>query len=78
MANAAYTSLLTTSHKVLILLLNRGAGVQFRVKLEFSTELDITNYIQIKIGNGNIKHKLIGVITHLGESGEGSILLLIA
>ena len=71
MANAAYSTLLTTAPKVLILLLNRGAGIQFKVKLEFSTELDITNYIQRKIGNGNIKYKLIGVITHLGESGEG-------
>ena len=37
--------------------------------MEFTTELDITNYIQQK--TGNIKYKLIGVITHLGESGEG-------
>ena len=69
MADAYYTSILETPPKILILLLNRGAGIQFKIKLEFTTELDITNYIQRK--TGNIKYKLIGVITHLGESGEG-------
>ena len=69
MADASYSSYLTTAPKILILLLNRGVGIQFKIKLEFTTELDITNYIQKK--TGNIKYKLIGVITHLGESGEG-------
>ena len=69
MADAFYSSYLTTAPKILILLLNRGVGIQFKIKLEFTTELDITNYIQKK--TGNIKYKLIGVITHLGESGEG-------
>ena len=68
MSSAEYTSYLTTAPKVLILLLNRGTGIQFKIKLEFTTELDITNYVNEK--KGNIKYKLIGVITHLGESGE--------
>ena len=69
MANAHYTSSLTTAPKILILLLNRGVGIQFKIKLEFTTILDLTNYISEKNGNKNIKYKLIGVITHLGESG---------
>ena len=69
MSNAHYTSFLETAPKVLILLLNRGVGIQFKIKLEFTTELDITKYINQK--NGNIKYKLVGVITHLGESGSG-------
>ena len=67
-SNANYVSLLETAPKVLIILLNRGSGIQFKIKLEFTEELDITNYVNQK--NGNIKYKLIGVITHLGESGE--------
>ena len=83
MSNANYISLLETAPKVLILLLNRGTGIQFKIKLEFTTELDITNYVSQKTGNikyiligvisqktGNIKYILIGVITHLGENGE--------
>ena len=69
MSNAYYTSYLETAPKVLILLLNRGVGIQFKIKLEFTTELDITKYVNQK--NGNIKYKLVGVITHLGESGSG-------
>ena len=69
MSNANYNTILTTAPKVLILLLNRGVGIQFKIKLEFTTELDITKYINQK--NGNIKYKLLGVITHLGESGAG-------
>ena len=67
MSNAECVTNLTTAPKVLILLLNRGAGIQYKIKLEFTTELDITNYVSQK--TGNIKYKLIGVITHLGEDG---------
>ncbi len=68
MSSAEYTSYLTTAPKLLILLLNRGTGIQYKIKLEFSTELDITNYVSRR--TGNVKYKLIGVITHLGDSGE--------
>ena len=69
MANANNNTILTTAPKVLILLLNRGVGMQLKIKLEFTNELDITNYVTQK--NGNIKYRLIGVITYLGESGTG-------
>ena len=52
---------------ILILILNRGKGKQFDVKLNFVEELDLTSYIEFK--NTGVKYKLIGVITHLGESG---------
>ena len=69
MANANYSSALLTSPKVLIILLNRGVGIQFNIKLEFPMNLDLSQYIYQN--NGNKIYKLIGVITHLGESGEG-------
>ena len=49
------------------MILNRGKGKQFDVKLNFVEELDLTSYIEFK--NTGVKYKLIGVITHLGESG---------
>ena len=67
MTEANYSSFLETTPKVLIILLNRGTGIQFKIKLEFTTELDISQYVNQN--NGGIKYKLIGVITHLGESG---------
>ena len=51
---------------VLIIILNRGKGKQFDIKLNFREDLDITGYIEITT-SGTL-YKLIGVITHLGES----------
>ena len=69
MSNAEYFSTLTTNPKILILLLNRGVGIQFKIKLEFTTELDISRFVNFN--DKSRKYKLIGVITHLGESGAG-------
>ena len=60
-------TILTTGPEILILLLNRGKGKEFNVKINFYDKLDLTKYIQYK--NTGCKYKLIGVITHMGESG---------
>ena len=52
---------------ILIIILNRGQGKQFDVKLNFYEDLNLSNYIEEKATGFN--YKLIGVITHLGESG---------
>ena len=58
-----------TGPEVLILLLNRGNGIEFNVKIEFYEELNLYNYIEYK--NTGFNYRLIGVISHLGESGMG-------
>ena len=55
--------------KILILALNQGRGIQFKVKLQFSLELDLTNYIENKT-SGCI-YDLFGVVTHMGEGANG-------
>ena len=60
MSDAYYSTNLETAPKVLILLLNRGKGIQFKIKLEFTMELDIGKYVNQKQANTN--YKLIGVI----------------
>ena len=52
---------------ILIIILNRGKGIEFNVKLNFYEDLNLSNYIEIT--NTGVNYKLIGVITHLGESG---------
>ena len=52
---------------ILIIILNRGKGKEFDVKLNFGEDLNLHNYIEIK--ETGVNYKLIGVITHLGESG---------
>ena len=65
--NSSMRTILTTGPEILILLLNRGKGIEYNVKINFHSILDLTNYIEYK--NTGCKYKLIGVITHMGESG---------
>ena len=60
---------LVTGPEVLILILNRGKGKEFDVKLNFYEQLNLFNYIEKREYGFN--YQLIGVITHLGESGMG-------
>ena len=55
--------------KKLIIILNRGKGIEFKVKINFLEEINLENFIEMKQTGCN--YKLIGVITHLGESGMG-------
>ena len=64
--NSSMCTLLTTCPEILILLLNRGKGNEFDVKIIFSELLYLYNYIQFN--NSGFNYKLIGVITHIGES----------
>ena len=63
------TTSLMTGPETLIILLNRGKGLEFNVKIIFEENLNLDNYISYK--NTGYKYKLIGVITHIGESGMG-------
>ncbi len=58
---------LITGPEIFILLLNRGKGKQFDVKINFTEFLDLTNYIEYN--QTGAKYKLIGVISHIGGSG---------
>jgi ubiquitin C-terminal hydrolase len=67
--NCQMCTCLTTGPEILILLLNRGKGIEFDVKIIFPEDLNLYNYIEYK--NTGCIYKLIGVITHIGESGMG-------
>ena len=66
---STYTTYLYSGPQILILVLNRGQGIQFKIQLEFYQELDLTNFIQGRVNNEIIMYDLIGVVTHMGESG---------
>ena len=57
---------LTTGPGVLIIILNRGKGIEFNVKINFCLDLDLSNYIEFR--NTGCQYELVGVITHIGES----------
>ena len=62
-------TVLTTGPEVLIIILNRGQGIQFDVKINFYTDLNLADYIELQ--NTGCFYELIGVITHLGSSDMG-------
>ena len=57
---------LITCPEILIILLNRGHGIEFNIKINFPEILNLYNYIELK--NTGVNYQLIGVITHIGES----------
>jgi len=67
--NSSMRTFLSTGPEILIIILNRGKGIQFNVKINFSLEIDLSNFIEMK--QTGCRYNLIGVITHLGESGMG-------
>ena len=65
--SAFFQSYIVTAPQIIIIILNRGKGIEFNVKLEFEELLDINKYIKNK--ESPYIFKLIGVVTHLGENG---------
>jgi len=63
---SSYQTFLYTTPEILIIVLNRGKGIEFKIKLEFVEDLNLMNFVYNK---QNIFYELIGVVTHLGESG---------
>ena len=66
-----YKSKIFVSPNVLILILNRGKGNIYNVKLDFNETIDITEYILQK-DKPKIIYNLYGVITHIGQSGPNA------
>ena len=56
-------TLLVTGPEILIIILNQDEGNQFNIKLNFTTTLDLSNYIELKATG--CQYELIGVITHI-------------
>ena len=74
LTSTEYQSLIYNIPEILILVFNRGVKSEFKIKLEFTELLDLTNYVEINDKNNNPNsclYDLIGVITHLGDN-QGS------
>ena len=64
---ASYFTKLYTTPAILIIVLNRGQGIEFNVKLEFEENLNLNKFV--KLPDTGYMYQLMGVVTHLGESG---------
>ena len=63
--NCVYQSYITNPPEILIIILNRGQGIQFKVKCEFVEFINIQQYVRYS-NNTPYNYKLIGVVTHMG------------
>ena len=64
---ATFTTKLYNAPEVLIIVLNRGQGNQFKTKLKFDFQLNLMDCLEDK--NSGCFYELIGLVTHMGESG---------
>ena len=71
LCDSIYTTKIFSSPNVLVLILNRGKGNIYKVKLEFNEVIDISEFVFAK-EKPQIIYSLYGVITHIGESGPNA------
>ena len=69
--DSLYTSHIYSSPKALILILNRGKNNVYDVKLNFSLDIDLSQFVMQK-DQPTLIYSLYGVITHIGESGPNA------
>ena len=59
--NAQLKSFLVTSPKILIIVINRGKGIESNIKLEFEKTLNLQNYVNFNVEK-KFNYKLIGLV----------------
>ena len=69
--DSIYTTRLFISPNVLVLILNRGKGNIYNIKLDFNEKIDITKFV-LKREMPQIRYELYGVITHIGQNGPNA------
>ena len=69
--DSMYTSKIFSSPNILVLILNRGKGNIYDVKLDFDEFIDISQFV-LKKDKPQITYTLYGVITHIGQSGPNA------
>ena len=69
-ANLMYSTQtnLCTAPEILIIGLNKGKDFEINIKLNFSEDLNLMNFIEMN--NTGYNFKLIGVISYIGKDGE--------
>jgi ubiquitin C-terminal hydrolase len=63
----AYSNFISVLPNIIIIILNRGVGLQYKVKIDFDENLVLGNYVEFF--NNDAFYGLIGLVTHYGESG---------
>ena len=67
-SDANYSNKIYFMPNVLIIILNRGKGLQFNVNIIINEEVDLSNYTQFN--KEHARYQLIGTILHYGNSDQ--------
>ena len=62
-----YATFLSVLPNIIIIILNRGVGLQYNVKIDFEENLNLQNYVEYF--REDSFYELIGLVPHYGESG---------
>jgi len=63
-----YATFLSVLPNIIIIILNRGVGLQYKVKIDFEENLNLKDYVEYF--KEDSFYELIGVVSHYGESGS--------
>ena len=69
--DSIYTNKIFVGPNMLVLILNRGKGNIYNVKLDFTETIDIGQFVLQK-DKPQMTYNLYGVITHIGQSGPSA------
>lgn len=61
-----YSTYFSVFPNIIIIILNRGHGLQYNVKISFDENIGLKKYAEYS--NDELKYELIGLVTHYGES----------
>ena len=64
--NCSFTTYSSVLPNIIIIILNRGVGIQFDIKITFEKNIELKKYVEFL--SDECMYELIGVVTHYGES----------
>ena len=66
-SNGMFATFISVLPNIIIIILNRGTGLEYKVRIDFEENIDLKNYVEFF--KDQAFYELIGVVTHYGESG---------
>jgi len=63
-----YTTYLSVLPNIIIIIINRGKGIEYNINLSFDENIDLKKYVEFL--NDECMYELFGVVTHYGDSSQ--------
>ena len=63
-----YTSYLSILPNIIIIIINRGKGIEYNINLSFDENIELKKYVEFL--NDECMYELFGVVTHYGDSSQ--------